>query len=186
MQNQHLAAIRAAHWQTRAQFSAQSVPPGLRPWLFDAGSLTRRLVQASAGQFRVSVVDQRWGRATPEEARLLHIDPRQVCRLREVLLFGADTPWVFARSVLPESSLRGSSRFLRHLQSRPLGALLFQSPQTTREHVDYARLTGNDFPGCDLAETIWGRRSVFRFHHHPLLVGEYFLPVMAAQRFPTR
>lgn len=185
---QHLPpeALHNARWRTREQLRAGEVPAGLRAWLFDGGSLTRRLVAASGGAFRVEVQRQDWGHAAIEEARLLGHGARRACRLREVLLLGAGVPWVYARSVLPESSLRGRNRFLRQLRSRPLGALLFQSPDTERRRVDYARLDGRGFPGNESDAPVWGRRSVFVFHGQPLLVGEYFLPVLAATPFPGR
>lgn len=165
-------------WQTRARLAPARVPPRLRPWLFDEDSLTRRLLAASGGDFRVELLYQAWGRPEADEARLLGMPAGRVARLREVLLHGRGAPWVYARSVLPEASLRGPNRFLRGLDNRPLGALLFQSPDTRRTRVEYAQLPGEQVPGAIAGQRVWGRRSVFLFHGQPLLVGEYFLPVM--------
>ncbi len=186
MPSPELRRLPGACWQPRPRLRAGVIPAGLRPWLFDEDSLTRRLVAASHGDFAVQVRRQWWGRARPDEARLLGIAPRHACRLREVLLLGQGQPWVFARSVLPDASLTGRSRFLRRLQSRPLGALLFQSPGTVRTRVEYAPFAGSGFPGNPDGGVVWGRRSVFLFQDKPLLVGEYFLPAVAAQRFPGR
>ncbi len=181
-----LKPFPGARWRPRDQLRVHEIPAGLRPWLFDRESLTRRLVSASDGSFRVDVQRQWWGHAQPDETCLLEIRPRSACRLREVLLLGRNTPWVFARSVLPDTSLTGPNRFLRRLQSKPLGALLFQSPGTVRARVEYAPFAGSDVPGSPTDRVVWARRSVFLFQGKPLLVGEYFLSALAAQTFPSR
>ena len=52
---------------------------------------------------------------------------------------------VFARSVLPISSLSGSLAHLRRLQNRPLGAILFKNAGMRRSPFEVARLEGD----CD-------------------------------------
>ena len=101
--------------------------------------------------------------------------------VREVLLFGRGVPWVYARSVIPMQTLTGRLRKLRHLDSRPLGALLFSDPTMSREPLEWARISAHSsnsltskLPECD--QPIWGRRSVFRLSAKPLLVCEMFLP----------
>ena len=104
--------------------------------------------------------------------------------IREVILFGRDEPWVFARSILPLASLTGSLRHLRKQNNRPLGAFLFSQPQLQRSAIAVARISRDHaYVPLDLAanQPLWGRRSVFYLQRKPLLVSEVFLPAFIDQ-----
>lgn len=124
---------------------------------------------------------------------MLGLPAREVVLVREVILWGCGQPWVFARSIVPLTTLSGRYRFLRHLGSQPLGELLFNDPTMRRgkfelmqsniselntTELNIAKLSPAPTATCALApETnIWGRRSVFYLSDKPLLVGEFFLP----------
>jgi chorismate--pyruvate lyase len=117
------------------------------------------------------------------EARRLHVHPEHRSLIREVLLYCGDTPWVFARSVIPGKTLTGPRRFLGKLDNRPLGAVLFSDPGIQRDALEVAQIyPGQRMFSCAtrqltaIPESIWGRRSVFYLHNKPLLVNEIFLP----------
>ena len=154
------------------------VPPCWRDWLADSGSLTARLLKLSSGDLLVKVINQ--GLAVPKcsEQRALNLSPRRRALIREVILYGGGKPWVYARSVLPLTTLTGRLRKLRHLDSRPLGALLFKDPNMRREPVQVARFKKDSSPELvgNTEHSVWGRRSVFRLDNKPLLVSEVFLP----------
>lgn len=160
------------------------VPPaGVRGWLRDAGSLTQRLRTACGGVFSVHVRRQAWSRGYPGEASLLGIKPYRIALVREVELRCDGAAWVFARTFIPVSSLRGPARRLKMLGNRPLGAVLFADPGVTRGKTQFVYLT----PGQPLFESavaglpirpggLWGRRTLFNLAGKPLLVNEIFLP----------
>lgn len=156
------------------------VPKQWRGWLGDTGSLTQRLIDASHGDFRVQVLNQGFGLARLSEMRALSLAPRQVALIREVILYGKGQPWVYARSIIPMQTLTGRLLKLRHLDSRPLGALLFSDATMSREPVEVACIssTNAQLPKAliDITSPLWGRRSVFRLDRKPLLVSEIFLP----------
>lgn len=159
------------------------LPACLRDWLFDEGSLTRRLHRRSAGALEVKVIAQRAGRPSVGEARALGIDPARRCVVRRVYLHGRGEPWVYARTVIPHASLTGSARRLKSLGSKPLGAALFADPSMERGGVEAVRVRRGDAMHAEIAaalahppEDIWGRRSIFRLSGRPLLVSEFFLP----------
>lgn len=161
-----------------------SPPRALSDWLFNQDSLTKRLVAASAGEFQVQVLAQGFARPRPSEQRALNLPKRQVALIRTVLLLGCGQPWVFARSIIPLTTLRGPYRFLRHLGSQPLGELLFNDPTMQRGDFELLRCNAAELDGTagalpDPDEILWGRRSVFYLNHKPLLVGEIFLPEFA-------
>lgn len=167
-------------WYSVLSQTDYRVPKVWRDWLFDAGSLTQRLLDASGGELSVNVIKQQLQVPSLSERNALGLPDRQQAMIREVLLCGGCQPWVYARSVMPLSTLSGRLRKLRQLDNQPLGALLFKDPTMTREPVEVACINSdnNQLP-CRLINgesSIWGRRSVFRLDQKPLLVAEFFLP----------
>ncbi len=161
-----------------------ALPTANREWLLDSGSLTQRLIKSSHHQFSVHILSQQWGSAQLSEYNLLGVAPRHCCLIREVLLLCDQQPWVYARSVLPASSLTGELRHLRHFDNRPLGQLLFNTPGMHRSPFQIAQLSMSDLPlqakplidNNNKAANLWGRRSRFVIYNKPLLVSEIFLP----------
>src|SRR3569623_3695951 len=131
---------RPSAWRPARQYLRSAVSAERWDWLLDPGSLTRRLRQRCGGGFRVAVCSQRWGRPLPDERRLLGMAAAERALIREVNLLCGDTPWVFARTVMPVSSLRGRRRRLMHLGATPLGADLFADPHLCRGALELARL----------------------------------------------
>jgi len=170
---------REPNWHYHPQSARYPLTPAWRNWLFDQGSLTERLIAASDDQFAVQLLSQNYAAPLVSERRCLQIPARQDALVRQVILTGRNAPWVFARSVIPVSTLTGANRHLKHWNSRPLGAMLFSNPSMRRGPIEIARLQ----PGNNLVptehqgqETLLGRRSVFYLNGKPLLVNEIFLP----------
>ena len=108
----------ARHWR-RLKHPTRA-PGYLRRWLTDHGSLTQLLKQASNGGFSVRVAWQGFGRPGPMEAVALGLKPRQQALIREVYLCGNGEPWVYARTVIPVSTLVGRHRTLKLIGTRSL------------------------------------------------------------------
>ena len=159
-----------------------TLPSALRPWLLDRGSLTQRLQQHSGGTFAVQVLQQHWMRPRLDEAQALGIAPHQYALVREVLLQGRGENWVYARSILPQQALTGPLRFLRTLDNRPLGALLFSNPAIQRGPVVPQRWPQAQLPMSlrQPGAPLWGRYSIFHHGQHGILVSEVFLPALIA------
>ena len=162
-----------------------ALPEAVHHWLSDAASLTRRVTASCAGRFRVRVVSQAWGTAYNSERELLGLGPRAACLVREVELLCDEVPQVFARTLMPSTSLTGAARRLALLRDRPLGAVLFADPHTRRERVQVARfLPRHRLFGVATAhlehqpKVVWGRRTLFRYAAKPILVNELFLPAL--------
>ena len=98
--------------------------------------------------------------------------------VRKVLLCCNDQPLVYARTVIPVTTIQGAQRRYANMGNRPLGAMLFADRTMRREAVEVAMLPATDVANqyTSINEPIWGRRSVFRVSGKPLLVNEYFLP----------
>jgi len=160
---------RKTRWQIHLPFSSCGATNEQLDWLLDSSSLTRRLQQVCKGQLRVIPVRQHWHMPQLNEAQALGIRPRELCFIREVHLWCESRPWVYARTVIPVSTLTGNQRRLTRLGKKSLGAVLFADPGMQRSHIEIARLK-------ERPEEVWGRRSVFSLDKKPLLVSEIFLP----------
>ncbi len=177
-------------WQT-VSHKHQHLSSTLKQWLFDPSSLTKKLIDYSAGQLRVEVIDQRIKRARFSEYNALKLKHHQYVVVREVILYGQETALVYARTIMPLSTLKGSLRKLYYLGNRPLGGALFADPSMRRGHLEIAPIGQNYLPE-KIARTLstpttdpdqrylnrdgWGRRSLFFLRHKRLLVCEIFLP----------
>ncbi len=184
----HQLPSRQPVWRNARCHGPETPPTRLRHWLLDRGSLTQRLIAASDGRFRVRVLHQRIARPQFSEMRLLNMPCGRLALIREVILYGYNQPWVFARSVLPLSSLTGRLRRLRKFDNRPLGDYLFRNPGLRRGELELTRL----FPASAILpkefsavrDALWGRRSVFYVDHKPLLISEFFLPTFTPYNSP--
>lgn len=153
-----------------------------RHWLTDRGSLTRRL-QEACPDFRVDRLKQTLGRPNLDECKTLGLFPGRLAMVREVLLLNAETPLVFAHSVIPLAGLSGPWAGLAGLGNRPLGAALFTNPRIQRQALEYQHLDRRHSLYCNAVRhlakpprTLWARRSLFSLANQPILVTEVFLP----------
>ena len=170
-------------WLPLRRLRHGEVSVGSLDWLRDQGSLTRKVVQRCGGRFRVQVLEQGWTQPLPGEGLLLDMAQRQTAMLREVLLLCNEVPWVFARTLIPASTLQGAGRRLAHLRDRPLGALLFADPRVKRGALEVARLLPHHVLFRSAVDSLpvapdalWARRTLFQLEGRPLLVNEVFLP----------
>ncbi len=177
---------RGPKWQ-QASFRHQHLPKQLKQWLFDPDSLTKKLIDYSNNRLRVEVIDQRIKRARFSEYKALGLNHHRRAVVREVILYGADTPLVYARTIMPLSTLKGPLRRLYYLGNRPLGGALFADPTMRRGKLEVAVIGSNALPPKALSsctnnkgpfQQCWGRRSLFFLKNKPLLVCEIFLPTL--------
>jgi len=146
------------------------VPKVFHHWIADQSSLTQRLISLSGGAFKVRLLNQGIQPMQVEECLAFGERVGSMASIREVELLCAGQSCVYARSVIPLSSLKGKQRRLACLGEQPLGAFLFADPQLCRSKVDVLPL--------DAQRKAWGRRSLFSVGGYPLFVSEYFLPAL--------
>lgn len=168
----------SSHW-----YDAQecSLPEHLQSWLLDPNSLTARL-KSHCHHFRVELLGQRVELCQVSEAVALIQAGEQVL-VREVLLFCDEKPQVFARSLLPLSSLTGTEQALANLGTQSLGQVLFNNPSLERQSIEVSEFDRNSCVAklaydlqLNVASNLWGRRSIFVLENKPLMVAEVFLP----------
>lgn len=168
------------HWCKQKHCLTTPLDNEIKSWLFDTGSLTARLIKHCNNNFSVKVISVKSSTPTPDEKKALGLASRSQALIREVLLYCNDRPVVYARTIIPVSSLRGALRGLALLGSRPLGAVLFADNSMQRKPVEVTALkkghkcySWTQYQG---KEIIYGRRSVFVLKGEELLVSEFFLP----------
>lgn len=169
-------------WRRYQPFSRRNIPGACLNWLLESGSLTRRLVRACGCRpFRVRLLAERYAYATLDEARALGVPNGTKVLVREVQLLCDETPWVYARSLIPVTSLKGPLQRLKRQGSRSLGATLFADRTLRRGPLEVRCVDVTEVPvdmNDDKRMNVWGRRSIFHVQNHPLLVSEYFLPAL--------
>lgn len=167
-------------WQKPVHFRLSD---RLQDWLLDPSSLTLRL-KSHCADFRVEVLGQKIEPCSEAESSR-DITAGTEVLVREVLLFCDNVPHIFARSLLPLSSLTGEEKKLAELGNQSLGQVLFNSAELVRKSIEVSSFDEHSCVGelCvgllnknALAFPLWGRRSVFLLNKKPLMVAEVFLP----------
>jgi len=170
-------------WHQATSLFLTRAPTLIRPWLIDKQSLTARLRCACTAQFRVQLLDEQWTRIPLSERRALGLGGDKKAYVRQVHLYCGDTPWVYARTVIPQQSLRGKLYGLTKLGNKSLGSVLFAEPTMQRGLMEIAHVSADSLLYTTAlgkqdasGDAIWGRRSVFNLFGGNLLVNEFFLP----------
>lgn len=124
------------------------------------------------------VISQRWQKLEAKEAAAMKLNNVRSALIRQVLLCCNEQPLVYARTVIPVTTIQGAQRRYANIGNRPLGAMLFADRTMKREEVQVAMLAAKHEANkyTEIGGPIWGRRSVFRVSGKPLLVSEFFLP----------
>lgn len=149
----------------------------LKEWLLASGSLTQKL-KTCGTKFEVKILGE--GLFAPLKGEY----PQQsLVWIREVLLCLDSTPWVFARTLIPQSLLSERQTDFLNLGTRPLGELLFSQGCFIPGKIEVASFATNSRL-AQLAQSLaqnvehelWGRRRYFHHGHHEIIVSEIFLP----------
>ena len=170
-----IAVPDACQWLNQSLLHPLPAPPAL-DWLFDEGSLTRRLTHLSNDGFSVTPLFEGWQPLRDDECAALDLPAASIGWVREVYLRGHGQAWVFARSVAARSALQGDGLHMDELGSRSLGELLFCDQAFTRQAIEVCHYPRAWLPQADQANGLWARRSRFDRGALSVLVAEVFLP----------
>jgi len=152
------------------------IPLTIKPWLSETGSLTTKL--QNLGELTVEVLFDNWSKASTEEQMKLCLHPRERVHVRKVILSLNGTPVIYARSIIPSTSLKGHWRHLTKLGTQPLGRFLYKSNKVSRGKIEIAQLPTTFFPNIN--QPLWARRSIFYQYGHGILVSEAFSPTITS------
>ena len=153
----------------------------LKDWLLATGSLTLKLKNL-CNDFEVKVLGEQLTSPLATDTMI-----EETVWMREVLLCLDGTPWVFARTLVPQSLLDFKSQTFTQLGNKPLGELLYTSPEIIPGKIELAK-----FDTCsrlaklatslkqEISDPLWGRRRHFSIDTRHLTVSEIFLPAAVA------
>lgn len=170
-------------WHDTQRWQYKDLPDSLRVWLFDNASLTQRLRSSCDQTLRVEILNQTWARPFTAESKYLQLPLGQYAKIRQVYLRCQYQPWIFARTVIPQSTLSKIRYSFTRLKERPLGEGLFDAHTLRRNQTQIARI----YPRHTLYQlatkglniqpfSLWGRRSLLYLPQKPILITEVFLP----------
>jgi len=155
------------------------IPEALRDLMKDESSMTKRMKES--GRFELTLLYHDWGKPTLDENRALNYKNQTL--IREVKLSSHQLPKMFARAVIPESTMKREGEQLLKLGSKPLGEILFADPNLVRSPFEVMQLKPKHplfEKACaairefERPDYLWARRSVFQYLSRPLLLSEVF------------
>lgn len=164
-------------------FEFQRIQPDCKQylWLSEYQSMTKQLTAAAGVPLQVEVLSSINQVPHHEERLFLTIASRKRAYIREVLMYGESSAWMYGRTIIPAATLKNAGAQLKLLGDKPLGKVLFHHNPNARQFIEVARISRQHhlYPqfNFDAEETqLWARRSLFLFEGAPLMVQEVFLP----------
>jgi chorismate--pyruvate lyase len=179
--NPKARSIASIQWQPAERLGQLSVDAHLRPWLIGKGLLTERLRAACGERFALRVAHCWPGIMSPSHRTALRTEDNAGL-FRAVQMFCGDHVWVFAETVIPDSTL-SAHPWLAELGDSALGETLSGLSGVERSTYEYAWLpatnevTARALRGAEIKPAgLWARRSRIALRGAPMLVHELFLP----------
>jgi chorismate--pyruvate lyase len=175
--------IDSTRWLPAERLGEFSVDAPLRSWLIGKGLITLRMRAACGERFGLRLVEQWTGllSATQKSGLRAHDNAGL---FRETELRCGDQVWVFAQTVIPDSTLC-MHPWLAELGDSSLGETLNELSGVERSAYEYAWLPAADalcaraLREVDLRPPgLWARRSRVELRAASLLAHEVFLPAV--------
>jgi chorismate-pyruvate lyase len=168
-------------WFPAERLGQLDVDARMRGWLIGKGLVTQRMKDACGDRFGSRLVDQTTGLLSPVLKAHLRVSDGAALFRDEELCCG-DQVWVFAQSIIPDSTLCVHP-WLAELGDSSLGEMLSALSGVERSSYEYAWLPAEDalsaraLRGTDVAPAgLWARRARIHLRGNPLLAQEAFLP----------
>ena len=160
------------------------ISPQLQPWLVDTGSMTARFKHIAGNNFSVTLLNEAIAKIDNEDYSLLKIPNTEPVRVRQIYLCRHQQPWIYGKTLLPQSTIDNTPYDLANLGTKPIGSVLFAN-HAKRSSLSFCLLSADDFlyqqAVANLNEqpkNLWARRSIFTLQNYPLLIYEVFLPAL--------
>ena len=164
--SQYLLALSNVHWQKPEEFSFSST--NTKHWLLEKGSLSQ-LLACCCDEFSVELIFNDFIQERDLHCDEINLLGKEVCLLRKVVLTGDGQPWIFGRTLIPQSSLQNQQYDLTKQGNTPLGTTVFSLDNTHRDALEIG-VTIHD------GKRLYARLSRLWMNHKPMLVAELFLP----------
>jgi chorismate--pyruvate lyase len=173
--------VESIQWLPAERLGQFSVESRVRPWLIGQGLLTQRMKAVCGEAFALKLVDQ-WTGLLSEEHKSALRSSDSAGLFRDVELSSGGDVWVFAQTVMPDSTLCVHP-WLAELGDSALCETLSGLSGVERTSYEYAWLpagehvTARALRDAELKpEGLWARRSRMTLRKAPLLMQEIFLP----------
>ncbi len=151
-------------WDTYNKIKLQ-VSDEIKSWLLEKGPITKRI--KSVKKFRLELIQDEVSDVEKVEKDFLNSHSRKI-RVREVVLYGNSEPMVFARTIIPNTTIEKGFAKLGTLGESPLGDILFKKDIFIKENVAYASFRHEK-------KIFWGRKTKYTVKDLPFSVMEVFL-----------
>jgi chorismate lyase len=181
--NEKTQALDSIQWLPAERLGQLSIDSRVRPWLIGKGLLTMRLKAVCHERFALKLVDQWTGLLSAAHKSALRVSDNAGL-FRDVEMFCGGQVWVFAQTVMPDSTLCVHP-WLAELGDSALGETLSDLSGVERSAYEYAWLpireavTARALRDADISPAgLWARRSRVSLRSAPLLLQELFLPAI--------
>ena len=135
-------------WNTYEAIERELTNAEIKSWLLEQGPITKRI--KSIAEFRLELIQDELSDATDDEILFLKIDNEKI-RIREVILYGNENPMVFARTIIPDTTIEKGLKELGKIGNKPLGDILFEKDIFSKEDIVFATFK-------DEESLFWGRK----------------------------
>jgi len=152
-------------WNSYEAIEHELTNAEIKSWLLEQGPITKRI--KSMKKFRLELIQDELSEVKEDEILFLTTDDESI-RVREVILYGNDTPMVFARTIIPNTTINKGLKELGEIGNKPLGDILFEKNIFSEEDIVFATFK-------DGKSIFWGRKIKYSVKNQPFSVMEVFL-----------
>tara|TARA_B100000927_G_scaffold52961_1_gene39909 strand:+ start:1434 stop:1919 length:486 start_codon:yes stop_codon:yes gene_type:complete len=152
-------------WINQEEMEKTLLDKNIKSWLLEKGPITNRI--KSKHNFELKLLRDSVGKVKKSDKSFLDSIDGEI-RIREVVLFADENPKVFARSLIPESTIKNGLKKLGELNTKPLGDILFERDIFQKDEIVFSIFS-------DDKNKYWGRKIKYYVKSYPLSVMEVFL-----------
>lgn len=142
------------------------VDASILSWLSESGPITNRIKLSQ--KFELELLNDEIDEISKEEELFLN-SVSETFRVRRVILLGNNTPVVYAKSVIPSSTIENGLSSLGKIGNAPLGDILFTPGVFTKLEMVCASFLSKE------KNIYWGRKIKYSVNSEPISVMEVFL-----------
>jgi chorismate--pyruvate lyase len=142
------------------------VDASILSWLSESGPITNRIKLSQ--EFELELLNDEIDEISKEEELFLN-SVSKTFRVRRVILLGNNTPVVYAKSVIPSSTIENGLSSLGKIGNAPLGDILFTPGVFTKLEMVCASFLSKE------KNIYWGRKIKYSVNSEPISVMEIFL-----------
>jgi chorismate--pyruvate lyase len=178
-----IRTVDSIQWFPAERLGQAAVDAHVRPWLIGKGLLTLRMKAVCGERFALQLVDQWTGLLNAAHKSALRSQDNAGL-FRDVEMCCGEQVWVFAQTIMPDSTLCAHP-WLAELGDSALGETLSDLSGVERSTYEYAWLpveepvTARALRDAEVKPAgLWARRSRVSLRSAPLLMQELFLPAI--------